>query len=110
MQLALRVELYFKGLGDEIPIKNHSLYEITFRKLPFLGIYIAAFVAAVISYSRAFEIIDREDWDLNDLPMTLTAIIYVLELFFEFSWYFGHNFVQNKDVRTYFVPVNVGKC
>jgi len=107
MQLALRVELYFKGLGDEIPIKNHSLYEITFRKLPFLGIYIAAFVAAVISYSRAFEIIDREDWDLNDLPMTLTAIIYVLELFFEFSWYFGHNFVKNKDVRTYFVPVNV---
>ena len=114
MQLALRVELYFKGLGDEVPIKNHSIHDITFQKLPFLGIYIAAFVAAVISYvrySRATEIIDRgEVWDLNDLPMTMTAIIYLLELFFEISSYFRHNFLKNKDVRTYFVPVNVGKC
>lgn len=111
MQLALRVELYFKGLGDEVPIKNHSLHEIKFRKLPFLAMYIAAFVVAAISYSRANEFTDRgKVWDFNDLPMTITAVIYLLELLYEFSWYFGHNlFGNNKDVRTYFVPVTVGE-
>eukprot|EP00984_Skeletonema_dohrnii_P019162 scaffold9102_cov157-Skeletonema_dohrnii-CCMP3373.AAC.8 len=111
MQLALRVELYFKGLGDEVPIKNHSLHEIMFRKLPFLAMYIVALVVAAISYSEAEDISDRgEVWDFNDLPMTITAVIYLLELLYEFSWYFGHNcFGKNKDVRTYFVPVTVGE-
>mmetsp|Transcript_21856 Transcript_21856/g.33808 ORF Transcript_21856/g.33808 Transcript_21856/m.33808 type:complete len:434 (-) Transcript_21856:1078-2379(-) len=107
MQLALRVELYFKGLGDDVPIKNHSLHEIKFRKLPFLAMYIAAFVVAAISYSRANEFTDRgKVWDFNDLPMTITAVIYLLELLYEFSWYqLGQ--IQTKDVRTYFVPVIV---
>lgn len=109
MQLALTVELYFKGLGDEVPIKNHSLYEIKFRKLPILTMYIVAFVIATVTYVRAsknsIDIADRgRFWDLFDLPMTITAIIYLLELLYQFSWYFKH---KNKDVRTYFVPVNV---
>lgn len=112
MQLALTVELYFKGLGDEVPIKNHSLHEIKFRKLPILTMYIAAFTIATVTYVRAkknsIDIADRgRVWDLFDLPMTITAVIYLLELLYQFSWYFKH---KNKDVRTYFVPVNVGKC
>ncbi|KAK1736849.1 hypothetical protein QTG54_012294 [Skeletonema marinoi] len=67
--------------------------------------YIAAFVVAAISYSRANEFTDRgKVWDFNDLPMTITAVIYLLELLYEFSWY---QLGQIKDVRTYFVPVIV---
>ena len=88
MQLALRVEIYYKGLGDEVPIKNHSLHEIMFRKLPFLTMYIVAFVIAIFTYAQAMinstESIDRGGlWDLNDLPMTITTAIYLLEVLYE---------------------------
>jgi len=111
MQLGLTVELFFKGLGDEVPIKNHSLHEIKFRKLPILAMYVVAFIIATITYVRAKKhsigIADRGGvWDIFDLPMTMTAVIYLLELLYQFSWYFRH---KNMDVRTYFVPVNVGK-
>ena len=33
MQLALRVELYYKGLGDVETIKNNSLHMIKYRKV-----------------------------------------------------------------------------
>lgn len=33
MQLALSIELYYKGLGDELAIKSHTLLTIKYRKV-----------------------------------------------------------------------------
>ena len=49
---------------------------------------------------------ERGSWDLNDLPLTITTVVYFLELLYEFTWYLTQ---RHKDVRTYFVPVNVGE-
>ena len=73
MQLFLRVELYYKGLGDKIAIKNHSLHQIKYRKLPFLFLYIVAFSTATIMFVKARStpkdtVEERSEvWDLNDL-------------------------------------------
>lgn len=111
MQLVLRIELYFKGLGDEVPIKNQALHQIKYRKLPFLILYIIAFSTALVMFIKAKqekaegkEITRGAIWDLNDLPMTITSFIYLLELLYESTWLF---FRKNQDARTCYVPVNV---
>ena len=73
MQLVLRIELYYKGLGDELPITNQALHQIKYRKLPFLILYIIAFSTALVMFIKAKqknaegkEIKRGAIWDLND--------------------------------------------
>src|SRR5210317_2349814 len=53
ISMGLCLELYFKGLGDRVSIKNHTLDDFKFRNAPLFVFYLAAFIAAAVQYDQA---------------------------------------------------------
>jgi hypothetical protein len=51
--MGLCLELYFKGLGDRVSIKNFTLDDFKFRNAPLFVFYLAAFIIAAVNYAQA---------------------------------------------------------
>ena len=126
------LELYYNGLGDKVSIQNHTLDDFKFGKGPLFVLYLAAFIFAAVQYQydlaheaneedkyRAAtppEDVSEEadvllssiaswDWDMHDLPMTLTAVSYFLRLILSIArlqWW-----RKNCDFRSRLVPANI---
>ena len=138
MHLALNIELYFRGEGDKVSIRNHTLTNIKYQLFPTSLIYLAAMIVAIVLYTKPdgddnrhlaaaaaasdYEVDGEEkdytsydiesqakpSWELSDLPLTLTAISYLQNLVMSAWCKFG--LAKRDDVRQWFVPNNVGKC
>ena len=52
LSMGLRLELYFKGLGDKIAIQNHTLDDFKFGYAAMFVLYSAAFIIAVVQYDQ----------------------------------------------------------
>jgi hypothetical protein len=173
--MGLGLELYFKGLGDKVSIKNHTLDDFKFRNGGLFVLYLAAVIIAAIQHYKArkgdpgfilaadaegnevvvyvdvdhsladahhsanSEVVhdthsladvdhssknitaghrvltsssydevhstDRALWDMDDLPMTITAAAYVLR--FILSSIRLHLRDKKGDVRSWYVPANI---
>ena len=51
--MGLCLELYYKGLGDKVSIKNHTLDDFKFRNATLFVFYLAAFIIAAVDYAQA---------------------------------------------------------
>ena len=51
--MGLCLELYFKGLGDRVSIKNHTLDDFKFRNVALFVFYLAAFIIAAVNFAQA---------------------------------------------------------
>lgn len=131
MNLALCFELYFVGEGDREAIRNHTMTKIKSQQMPTLLVYIGAFVAAVVNFVRpdeessydkgrllasdpydaydAYESASLSEplWKLADLPLTLTAVAYLVH-----AMVIGLRKVfitsgKRGDIRDRYVPHNV---
>ena len=52
LSMGLRLELYFKGLGDKIAIQNHTLDDFKFEYAALFVLYSAAFIVAAVQYDQ----------------------------------------------------------
>lgn len=51
INFGLNVEIYFKAIGDRTPIKKHARRMILNEDLPYLLLYLAALVLAILAYA-----------------------------------------------------------
>ena len=129
MHFGLNCELYFVAQGDRSAIQNHTSVKIKYQLLPMLAVYVAAFAIAVVQYTRpsdsynrllaatttheygsdynAYETTNRPRWVLSDLPLTLTALSYLLNIFFTTWRKMRATSGKHGDIRQRFVPNNV---
>mmetsp|Transcript_9273 Transcript_9273/g.19554 ORF Transcript_9273/g.19554 Transcript_9273/m.19554 type:complete len:733 (-) Transcript_9273:105-2303(-) len=119
MHLSLNVELYCVGLGETDAIRNHTTVKIKHEILPMVLMNAAAFVVAVLMFAKtegdgahrllaaAADHGSYEVWELFDLPLTLTAIGYLQNLFFSTITNFEITSGKRGDIRERFVPNNV---
>ena len=52
LSMGLRLELYFKGLGDKIAIQNHTLDDFKFGYAALFVLYSAAFIIAAVQHDQ----------------------------------------------------------
>jgi hypothetical protein len=136
--MGLKVELYYRALGDKICIQNHTLDEMRFKiGLSFIT-YLAAFIIASVQYVQARrtgpggvifsnETLDHSVknvvghqlmsastaadsnyshiWDMNDLPMTLTAAVYFLRLVLSAVRFLWRD--KKCNIQEWYVPLNI---
>mmetsp|Transcript_13831 Transcript_13831/g.30079 ORF Transcript_13831/g.30079 Transcript_13831/m.30079 type:complete len:1067 (+) Transcript_13831:294-3494(+) len=128
MHFGLNCELYFKGQGDRAAIQNHTSVKMKNQLLPTLLVYFAAFVVAVVQYAQPADGYSRRlaaasdtygsaydtyaganepRWVLSDLPLTLTAIAYLQNIFFTTWRKMRATSGKHGDIRQRFVPNNV---
>ena len=124
MHLGLNLELYYKGRGDRAAIRNHTWTKIKFQLLPTIAMYTAATIVATVQFAHvpADEMSDYNNyrylaegayetsgprWTLTDLPLTLTALAYLLSIFHTTWRKMRATSGKHGDIRTRFVPNNV---
>ena len=131
MSMGLGVELYCKGQGDRLSIKNHTLDDFKFRNGALFALYLAAFILATVqhngydetkqgteNYGAEHRVLgpssyedqeayspDRPKWDKYDLPMTITASAYFFR--FVLASVRFHYREKKSDVRNWYVPANI---
>ena len=125
MHLGLNLELYFKGRGDRAAIRNHTWTKIKYQLLPTIAMYTSAVVVAAVHFAHVptdekseynnYRYLAEERyetsgprWTLTDLPLTLTALAYLLNIFHTTWRKMRATSGKHGDIRTRFVPNNVG--
>jgi hypothetical protein len=108
VSIGLGLELYFKALGDRVSIQNHTLDNFRFLHGITFVLYLAAFILATVQYVRVQGVKgtgERANWDIYDLPMTLTAASYFLRFFLSGLRLLWRDTMG--DVRNWYVPANI---
>lgn len=138
MHLGLNVELYFRGQGDTETIKHHTLGKIKVQCIPVILIYSSAVITAAVLLAMPEDGKGNNDdkrllageeyppkaadgtyepqashpepiWLISDLPLTLTAFGYLLNLIALSVRKFLATSGKIGDIRALFVPNNVGE-
>ena len=125
MHLGLNLELFYKGRGDRAAIKNHTWTKIKYQLLPTIAMYTAATIVAAVQFAqvppnevsdynsyRHLEAGERNEtsgprWALTDLPLTLTALAYLFNIFHTTWRKMISTSGKHGDIRTRFVPNNI---
>lgn len=124
MHLGLNMELYYKGRGDRAAIRNHTWTKIKYQLLPTIFMYTAAVIVAAVQFAHVpadekseynnYRYLAEEGyetsgsrWTLTDLPLTLTALAYLLNIFHTTWRKMRATSGKHGDIRTRFVPNNV---
>lgn len=124
MHLGLNMELYYKGRGDRAAIRNHTWTKIKYQLLPTIFMYTAAVIVAAVQFAHVpanekseygnYRYLAEEGyetsgprWTLTDLPLTLTALAYLLNIFHTTWRKMRATSGKHGDIRTRFVPNNI---
>ncbi|CAJ1949017.1 unnamed protein product [Cylindrotheca closterium] len=108
MRLIFHTELYFRGHGDLETIKNHTLHDMKINIIPSTLIYFAStIIAAVFFYGPFDEPLNTGSiWNVTDLPLTLTAVGYLISVFMKIRGTFRKSH-HGSDIRKTLVPYNI---
>lgn len=127
MHLGLTVETYFSAEGDRRCIKSQCLRNIKYKLLPYIAIIVSALAVEISfhlqdstdkyksgsrrlaedGYGNGSNTAAAYQWDYGDLPMTLLAIGYVVNLFLRAFVEWRAIAKSKLDIRKTLVPANV---